>query len=480
MNKFEFRRIGVASDQTGRRPSLHDCIEAALPVADILIRDVLTGLADAGERTMLYSTHSSPVPLNAERVCVLCDAEPLVTQAFLVQLKLGIYSSSPEDFVARPVADLRDLELLDADQIDACIEFALALQEVSRCVEDVLPALDALISSVSGWVTVQPSINPLKAEVFVQVLLSCLKRFVKDTDTRAALLIPAAGLLGVSLRQFYLEMGDWLRSFGIEPAWPVGGGLGGEGYGGGKMRGGSVSRTMATLGRFRKLLGGEGQANGSHAAEYDFMPTVPFSYSALEDLKLLKPMMQRLAERESQLTQTEVKQQQPAAVLTENATVRSLSQQLGEEVVRLQLDKIAQDQTLLPAVRDFVSELEPALLGIAASDPRYFSDCRHPARQLLDWLVDQGRVMGSKETTGMPQFLSSVATAAAALAGPQADATQFASVLGKLRTDWMHCPGTQGYAPDSDPFDWEINPPELIARNGRNASASRLSDSFPP
>ena len=43
-----------------------------------------------------------------------------------------------------------------------------------------------------------------------------------------------------------------------------------------------------------------------------------------------------------------------------------------------------QDQRLLPPVRAQVKELEPVLLRLSQSDPRFFSDRKHPARQLLD------------------------------------------------------------------------------------------------
>ena len=433
MKRFEFRRIGVASEQKGSRPSLHDCIEAVLPLADILMRDVLDGLASAASRKAFNHTFSGPAPLSQAMTDLLCCEASLVTEMFVVQLKLGVYGSNSRDVASRPMVSFSDLELLSSEQIDASIEFALALQEVSRGVEDVLPALDSLVSSISGWTTVQPSLNPLKAEVFVQALIACLRQFVSDADSRAALLIPTAGLLGVNLQQFYLEICDWLRSHGVEPSMPVGNCLMGKSRVVAKGRISSVSRTVTTLDRLRSLLSG-GPQTGFGGNGQDFLPTVPFSYVALEELKLIKPMMRRLRRRENQFDERAVAREEPGQKsLVEQARLRQLSRQLGEEVVRLLLDKLAQDERLLPSVRGLAAELEPALLAIAGSDPRYFTDQQHPARQILDWLVCRAQCFESDDDPRLERFLRSVASALHTLKSPHTDAARFATVLRKLQ-----------------------------------------------
>ncbi len=433
MNRFEFRRIGVTSEQNSSRPSLHDCIEAVLPLADILMRDVLDGLATAASRTTFNSAFSRPVALSQAVTDLLCCETSLVIETFVVQLKLCVYGSSSRDMSIRPMASFADLELLSNEQMDASIEFALALQEVSRGVEDVLPALDALVSSVSGWTTVQPSLNPLKVEAFVQALVVCLKQFVPDPDIRAALLIPTAGLLGVKLQQFYLEICDWLRSYGVEPSWPVGNSLSGESSAAGRGSNSSVGRTVITFDRLRRLLAG-GAQSGFGGSGQDFLPTVPFSYVALQELKLIKPMMRRLRQRENQLDELAVTREEPEQeMLAEQARLRQLSRQLGEEVVRLMLDKLAQDERLLPRVRGLAAELEPALLAIAGSDPRFFTDHQHPARQVLDWLVIRARCFESDDDPELEGFLRSVVSALHVLKRPQTDAARFSAVLRKLQ-----------------------------------------------
>jgi hypothetical protein len=170
----------------------------------------------------------------------------------------------------------------------------------------------------------------------------------------------------------------------------------------------------------------------------DFLPTVPFSYVALEELKLIKPMMQRLSQRGNRTMEPAVSQQvMDPGISVEQASLRQLSRQLGEEVVRLMLDKLIQHEKLLPEVRGAAAELEPVLLDIAGSDPRYFSDRQHPARQVLDWLVYRGLSFKSDDDPVFRRFLESVASAVDVLQRPGVDAARFSTVLRILQSDWM-------------------------------------------
>src|SRR6476619_6142512 len=50
---------------------------------------------------------------------------------------------------------------------------------------------------------------------FVRALQAALMEHVPDAQVREVLIVPAAGLLGVSLRKLYRELADWLRSTGV-------------------------------------------------------------------------------------------------------------------------------------------------------------------------------------------------------------------------------------------------------------------------
>ena len=78
-----------------------------------------------------------------------------------------------------------DFQFLEEEQIDANIECALTQQEIQMAVEEVLPVLNALVSSLLGWLAVQPHLNPLKPESFVYALRETLREHVPSDEARA-------------------------------------------------------------------------------------------------------------------------------------------------------------------------------------------------------------------------------------------------------------------------------------------------------
>ena len=472
MKKLLLQTLGVMNDRPGVRPTLTDCIEIVLLQADTLIGDVLDGLAasSAGARSQSKGKTRSAVhsPVGQTVTDFLSDQAADVKQTFSAQLRLGIYNGGLQDPAEQPLVRFEDLQLLDSKQIDASIEYALAQQEVARCVEDVLPSLNALVSSLLGWITVQPQLNPLKPETFVRALLACLMRHAPSEPARAALITPAAGLLGVGLHQLYAEVCDWLRSHGVEPATPVGM-MSGVATPRGKGAENAVGRTLLTLDKLRKLLSGE---LDSGLGVPDFLHTVPASFVALEDMKLVEPMMRRLAQRASLPPPVQPKVDGPGPqIMREPTQAKLLGRQLGEEVVRMMFDNLMQDERLLPKVRELIKTLEPVLLTLAQSDPRFFSERQHPARQFLDRLTHRSLGYAFESDAGFLRFLKSVASASGDLIAGDADATAFAQVLQGLDAGWTQDDAAQrlqqGEAARA-----------LLHAEQRNLLAQRLAEDF--
>jgi hypothetical protein len=469
MKKFMLRRMGVSDDPSRGRPSLQDCLEAVLLQADTLVNDVLDGLAVSVAKTKGKSAYGDGVAVSKTVVDWLCAQAPAVKKTFSAQLRLGIYNSGSPDLAEQPQVRFDDLQLLDRKQIDASIEFAIAQQEIFRSVDEVLPALNALVSSLLGWMTVQPQLNPLKPDVFVRALQTCLLQHVPDEGPRAALITPAAGLLGVSLRQLYREICDWLRSQGVEPATPVGVLIGGRGVGVAKGEENSVSRTMVTLDKLRKLLSGE--LDGAPVMR-DFLQTLPASYVALEDMKLVEPMMKRLAERANLPVDVTVMSNKSASgIAREKTQGKQLGRQLGEEVVRMMLDNLMQDTRLLLQVRELIQTLESVLLGLSRSDPRFFSDRQHPARQFLDRVTHRSLGFASERDDGFFPFLKSISEAVAALNQGDGEAAAFAVSLRKLEDGWAHDESVQRQ-------QHEEAARTLLHAEQRNLLAQRMADDF--
>lgn len=428
MNKYQMRRFGVSDDPTGLRPSLQDCIEAVLAQSDVLLEDVLQGLEGAVGKVRPKVAQINYRTIDKAAVARLRRDIEAVRATFGVQLRLAIYHSGTQEAERAATVRFDDLQLLDEQQIDANIEFALAQQEILFAVDELLPPLNALVSSLLGWLTVQPHLNPLRPDAFARALRETLLQHLPDEAARSGLIAPAAGFLGGSLRELYRQLLDWLRSQGVEPvaAAPASSR---------RRANHPVSRTMLTLGKLRRLLSGEldspDERRGVDSRVLEFLHTVPASLEALEELKMVEPLMKRLSQR--------VAQTAPAAAGTKEDDPergRKLGLQLGEEVVRLMLENLTQDERLLPAVRTQLKGLEPALLKLAQSDPRFFSDRRHPARQLLDKLTHRSLAYLAQSDAGFDDFLVSIAGAVQALAASAGEADDFARVLQSLQTQW--------------------------------------------
>lgn len=419
------RRLGVSDDMTVVRPSLHDCIEAVLEQSGPLMDDVIQGLDIAVRQVGGKGAKGGQRLLTPAIVDALRRQAEALRATFGVQLRLAIYRSGSYVSDTDSLVRFDDIQLLDQSQLDANIEFAVAQQEIQFATDEVLPPLNALISSLMGWLSVQAHLNPLRPETFARALRETLRQHVPSEEARNALIAPAAGILGNSLRTLYKELGDWLRSQGIEPVVPL---LTASAPApGAQPVENPVARTMLTLDKLRRLLTGE--LDG--APKNDFLHTVPAPVVALEDLRMVEPMLKRLSERAQQAAPVA-----DAVKGKETNQNRKLGQQLGGEVVRLMLDNLARDQRLLPPVRAQVKELEPMLLSLAQADPRFFSDKRHPARQFLDRITHQSLGYKTENDERFQRFLKMVSSAVLELLGSDGGAESFARALTMLDAQW--------------------------------------------
>ena len=268
--------------------------------------------------------------------------------------------------------------------------------------------------------------NPLKPESFVFALRECLCQLVPDEAARAPIMALSGAKLGVSLRQLYSEISDWLRSMGVEPV-PVGTADAAGARPGAPSK---VKRTQLTLDKLRRLLSGELDPDRARS-KADFSLTIPASFDALQDMRMVEAMMQRLAERANKVEEAASPERQ-----AEMASKRSLGTQLGEEVVHLMLENLLQDDRLLPAVRAHLAALEPALLQLAKSDQRFFSEKSHPARQFLDRLTDRSLAFSNEADERFARFSKTFADAISVLRAGECDAAAFAGILHQLEAEW--------------------------------------------
>lgn len=445
LKKYALRRLGVAQDHGGHRPTVQVCLETILEQSDTLMDDVMSGLQASllGKQSKLAYGQISPQGRQA--VEVLCAQASDVHAIFADALRRAIFSGATLPGLAQPAVRFDDFQLLEEDQIDSNIEIALTQQEVNMAVGDMLAQVHAYVSALMGWQTVQPQLNPLRPEAFVYALRETLLQVLaEDPLGRNAILTQAAGLMGLSLRQLYKELVDWLRTSGIEPAsQSMVGSSELDGASGRRNAPPAVARTMLTLDKLRRLLSGELSEPAPGAAGLEFSHTLPAAYSALEDMKLLDHMMKRLAERTqqgpSQLESADAQGSAPdnsAEAAPEGTPAKRLGAQLGEEVVRLMVENLEQDYRLLAPVRLSVRALEPVLQKLVQSDARFFSERNHPARQYLDRITHRSLAFTSMDQPGFARFMKTFDNANSVLIGGEGDAAAFARVLRRLEAGW--------------------------------------------
>ena len=338
-----------------------------------------------------------------------------------------------------------DLELMDEAQINDSVERARARQVIVTAVEGPLADLDALVCAAHGLPRVQPEHNPLRPDVFLQALQSVVSQMQVTPQVRHDWMGLMAQALGTELRSLYLAQIDQLKQSGVKPAGyamrqatgevvyvaPAEAGVS-PGFAADNdlyVASTSAGDPLLTLDRLRRLLLGEfndaaapaethAPANDSQesfadrfAREFedpaqglphidppatDFAMTVPAAFEALQEMNQVGQMMERLGTPRT-----------PAApgadghsAAAQRAQVQGLGQALSMEVVALMVDNIARDTRLLWPVQQFIRALEPALMQLALSDPRFFSHKEHAARRLLQDITDRSQAFNSPEAPG--------------------------------------------------------------------------------
>jgi len=439
MSKYRLRRIGVASNASPMRPTLSDCLELVLDQSNGLADDVLAALARLTDDKGNDTPTQAPTEAAQAAIKVLLAESRAVRATLDAELRRLVFHSSGKDLAQYHAVRFEDLRFFDIREIEVHIELALARQEVIRATDDVLPQFDALVSALLGWSTVQAALNPLKPETFVRALLETLAAWIPQEDVRMDLLRPSAIALGAGLRQLYREACEWMRSQGVRPVDPAPNHSGDAAAARARKPQSEVERTMQTLEKLRRLLGGEPHARVELGATQDFSHTVPGALVALQDLKMVEPMMQRLAERSVRQLAMGASQARAGGAIGQNRS-REQNQQigrmLGEEVVGLMIDQLVNDERLLLPVRMQLRSLEPALLQLARSDPRFFIDRRHAARQLLDRVVQRSLAYRAEDDEAIADFASCVSDAVNALSSSAGDAASYARTLTTLERAW--------------------------------------------
>ncbi len=405
------RPLGVIDEPFGARVTLRQCLDVVLDQAPGLIEKTIDSLGGKGDKPVKgigLMKPNFPPPVQAV-VDLLIAQKQQAIEVFVERLRFYMYLGLGTTAQSPQLMRFEDLKLFEEEDLDESIEVAGALQEVTMLTDEITPTVDALISSLLGWITVQPQINPLRPEMFARALRDCITDQVVDVEIRGAIISHSAARMGILLRKLYAELCQWLKSYGVEEAstaQPAN--LPQVAKSNPSSVSNSVARTLLTLDKLRRLLSGE--LDGDARKAQDFLHTVPASVVALQDMRQVEAMVQRLEKKAKDAKDNPQIDAQRKAAQARMALKdgRELGRQLGEEVVRLMLDNLIQDERLLPRVRDHLQTLEPTLMQIAQDDARFFSDKQHAARQFLDAVTNRSLGFSHEREEGYEPFLQSV------------------------------------------------------------------------
>jgi hypothetical protein len=188
------RPLGVIDEPFGARVTLRQALDVVLDQAPSLIERTLESLGGKDDKPakgigMVKPNFSQPVQAVVQ---LLIAHKSQASEVFVERLRyyffLGVGTSAQSPQMMR----FEDLKLFEEEDLDESIEVAGAMHEVTLLTDEIMPTLDALMSSLLGWITVQPQINPLRPEMFARALRDCIIDQVADIEIRGSIIGHAA------------------------------------------------------------------------------------------------------------------------------------------------------------------------------------------------------------------------------------------------------------------------------------------------
>lgn len=427
------------------------CVQTAVDLSAAVVQHIL---AKAGD-SMLRRAASAPdagerrMQIEAERL--LADQREPFRSALPGLLQREIDALEQQEAVKSASLSFGALELMGEDQVDEAVEALRSQQMVLSAVEADLGHLNALICAARGRDTVTAAANPLRPEAWANALRAACEQCQAPAWARVRWLAHLSEALGPELASVYRQLCDLLTRQGVSAAsftvnvptparttpaaTPAPAAAPAE-------RG---AKPVLNLRDLRRLLTSPVPAGtaarprapqqrpaGDFAATEPAPPTmtgdagltVPYAFEAMQQMTRMGEIMERMEQRRS------------SGELGSGAALTP-AQALGQEVVRVMVDKMAQDSRLLPPVREVLRRLEPALQRLVANDPRFLRDKDHPARRFLTELTERSLAWTTPDVAGFAAFFEPLRQAVLALAQlPMENAEPFEYALQSLMEAW--------------------------------------------
>lgn len=326
------------------------------------------------------------------------------------------------------------LELMAEDQVDDTIELVRGQQAVLAAVEPDLVQFNAMVSGLQGHDQVQAASNPLRPELWVKSLHRTLGKGGAPAAVRALWMQHLCPAFGPQLAALYRRLTQDLMLQGVA----------GAAYGVSAPQHEARRRAEAaqfSLHDLKKLLvkasehEGDTQGITRPAGETLNGMTLPAAMEALKGMPRMDDVVRRMQERWRSGVWRAERATEPMEL---GSTEYTPTQTLAREVVHQMVENIASDERLLPDVHHLVRQLEPPLLHLVQHDQRFFTDRRHPARELLEEITQRSLAWSRQNIGGFAEFMAPLQETVEMLSDIAVrDAEPFDYALAALRQSWV-------------------------------------------
>lgn len=373
------------------QPVLQACVLEAVQHSTALMAQLLAGasqsLSDQAQNSsasaLARQQAGDALPLLQAHEPTLHRAYPLALLECFAQDRMpGSNSALPRSSSAARL-DLDGLSLVDEKEHHAQVELQRAQEQVTHATDAVLAELNALVSAAQGLPRVQVERNPLRPENYLRALQRVLN---ECTDVPAAVrdtwmqhLLPT---LGSALREVYQQTSQTLRQQGIVPV----------GYG-------------VASSRYASQYGPSSSDDGNLADSAQASLNAQEAQAQEDALtaSILHQLLQGGADPYSPPPPT---WEPPGGPTLYGGMSSPHPAVQAAQVVAQMMDNIAQDGRLLPAVRQILQGMEPAIGQLAGHDSTFFSNPLHPARRLLDEVTERSLALGADNTPAWSRFIA--------------------------------------------------------------------------
>jgi hypothetical protein len=427
------------------------CVKTAVELSAAVVQHILAKAGDSMLRRAANTPDASERRMQIEAERLLADQRETFRSALPALLQREIDALEQQEAAKSASLSFGALELMGEEQVDEAVEALRSQQMVLSAVEADLGHLNALIAAARGRETVTAAANPLRPEAWANALRLACEQCQAPAWARVRWLAHLSEALGPELASVYRQLCDLLTRQGVSaasftvnmptpprtaPAATAAPAVRAE-------RGGATP--VLNLRDLRRLLttpapaGTAAPAPTSQqrpAADFaqtepapptmtgDAGLTVPYAFEAMQQMTRMGEIMERMEQRRS------------SGELGSGAALTP-AQALGQEVVRVMVDKMAEDTRLLPPVREVLRQLEPAVQRLVANDPRFLRDKDHPARRFLTELTERSLAWTTPDVAGFAAFFEPVRQAVLALAQlPMENAEPFEYALQSLIEAW--------------------------------------------